>query len=355
MKIQLFERKMLTDPFMGFTVSALIKQAGATWSDQPRPLPLVEKPRLHTSMWLECDGHLVMLDMNDHVFFYDTEALKRCDVYLKANLNWQVTDKVLARHQLQEHRNKIKPYFFFATDPERVQRTRWHHPLALLRQPRRQICHIVGVYENPPKAGKASPFLNATAAIEPSEHHFWIRYHIQKALKEAGLTGYFRLTSRCNPAIEDQETVFPNVSEYKFLSAMMDSQFTFVNTLPHAVLPWKATESMALERPIVMERTPLIEMPEPFALKVGQHYLELLPDFGSFIAAAGIEDPRSYRVLQPVDLELLRKRASILKTQITDNGLKQHMYEQVRLYNRTALAGGTVADYIRTQVRNVIH
>jgi hypothetical protein len=355
MKIELFEQDLLKDPFFGFTVAALLQCADAKWSHQPRPLPQIEKPRKHTSMWLECDGHLVMIDMNDHVFFYDTEALKRCDVYFKANLNWQVTDKVLERDHLQEHRGKIKPYFFFATAPERIHQSRWLHPLAMLRRPRHDVCHIVGVYENPPKAGKPSPFLTPGSKIEPSDYHFWIRYHIQEALKVSGLSGYYRLTSRQNSAIEDQKIVFPNVSEYKFVSAILDSQFTMVNTLPHAVLPWKATESMALGRPIVMERTPLIEMPAPFKMKAGSHYLELLPDFGEFSSSADIEDPLSYRVLEPVDLNLLRTRVQILKGQLADKALTGYMNEQVRIYSQTALTRGTVSDYIREQVGKSIH
>ena len=78
---------------------------------------------------------------------------------------------------------------------------------------------------------------------------------------------------------------------------MVDSRFTMINTLPHALLPWKASESLMLGRPFIVERSPLVEMPEPFQLRPNVHYLEMFPGFGDFDDNADIEDPHSYRIL----------------------------------------------------------
>ena len=53
--------------------------------------------------------------------------------------------------------------------------------------------------------------------VDPARYHFWIRYHVQQALRDAGVSGYYRLTSRGNRDIEDNQLIFPNLSERKFM------------------------------------------------------------------------------------------------------------------------------------------
>ena len=72
------------------------------------------KPREHSSAWAKFDGHLVFFDFSDHVFLYDIEALKKCDVYFKANLHRGVARKVLEKTGSQEHDSKILPFVWFA-------------------------------------------------------------------------------------------------------------------------------------------------------------------------------------------------------------------------------------------------
>ena len=82
-----------------------------------------------------------------------------------------------------------------------------------------------------------------------------------------------------------------------------------INTLPHALLPWKASESLMLGRPFIVERSPLVEMPEPFLLRPNVHYLEMFPGFGDFDDNADIEDPHSYRMLDHLHLDQFREGA----------------------------------------------
>lgn len=354
MKILLFEPTRRRDPYFRHTINALLAHAGARWTDRPRPRPQIEQPRRHTSMWLECDGYPVCLDHNDHVFFYDIEALKHAAVYFKANLNWQVTDKVLRQHNLGYLRSKIMPYFFFASDPAWTARRRWFDPWREWSGPRRDVCHIVGINSNPLAQGVRSPFLDGRTDLAPWEYHFWIRWHVSEALKRSGLSGYFRLTSRGNRALEDCRVVFPNISENRFFAAIQDCRMTMVNTLPHAVLPWKVAESFAMRRPVILERSPLVEMPEPFALVEGRHFLALLPDVGGFDTTASLDDPRSYRVLAPPDPVLLQQRMEWLREMLHDRERVRFMQQEVDSYARRSLSGTAAAEYICRTVESLI-
>jgi hypothetical protein len=205
---------------------------------------------------------------------------------------------------------------------------------------------VVGVYANPLREGQRSVFEPGGGAGQPGPYHFWIRRHTQEALQAAGLSGCYRLASRGNPAIEDGQNVRPNLGNRRFLWEMLRARFVVVNTLPHAVFPWKVTESLALGRPMLIERPPLVEQPAPFALREGEHFLSLMPECGGFDAGAPIDDPRSYRVLGPVDLAALRARARELAARVRDPEVVAHMTAAVRRYAREALAPETVAKHV---------
>ena len=359
MKIEIFEPELITrrgfNGFYGFFLSALVRCKGARPTSETRPLPRLMQPREHESAWIRVDGHLVFFDMSDHVFFYDTAALQRCDVYFKANLNWPVTDRVLAHNNLAAHRSKIAPFLFFADALDRYPARRawnsfWHG-----RQPCTDVCHITGIYMNPVRAGEPSVFRDPSIPLTPAHVHFWIRHETQQALKAAGITGTYRLTSRANPALEDHHTVFPNISQREFSRRIFDARFTVVNTLPHAVLPWKATESLAMGRPLVLDTTPLIEVPPPFSLARDQHYLELLPDLGGFNLTAPLDDPESYRLLVRIPPSRFTERALWLKQVLSDADRVAAMTEAVDDYARRILVKPVVADYICDQVRARIH
>jgi hypothetical protein len=314
------------------------------------------KPREHASAWARFDGHLVFFDFSDHVFLYDAKALKKCDVYFKANLHRGVTCKALEKVDCQEHESKILPFIWFGPNLEAYRPDFFLNRLMFLgSKPVHDVCNIVGVYENYRAKGEKSVFVSGGPSIDPAHYHFWMRYHVQQALREAGLSGYYRLTSRGNRDIEDNQLVFPNLSERKFMQAMIKSRFTMINTLPHALLPWKASESLMLGRPFIVERSPLIEMPEPFKLRVNVHYLEMFPWFGDFDDKAAIDDLHSYRILNRLHLDRFREGAEKIAVAVKDHELVEYMTEQVRQYSATILTPGFVADFVCEQVEKRIH
>ena len=128
-----------------------------------------------------------------------------------------------------------------------------------------------------------------------------------------------------------------------------------INTLPHALLPWKASESLMLGRPFIVERSPVTEMPEPFQLSPNVHYLEMFPGFGNFDDQADIDDPHSYRILDRLSLDQIREGAEKIANAIKDKELVDYMTEKVKQYSSTVLSPGFVADYICEQVGKRIH
>lgn len=357
MNIQIYEPELLFrkgfNGFYGFFLSALTRYKGATPTSEPRPLPRLTQPREHESAWLRVEGHLVFFDMSDHIFFYDLEALKRCDVYFKANLNGPVTDRVLAKADVTALRGKIVPFMFFADQLDRYPRHRawnafWHG-----KRRTYEVCHVTGVYMNPVQEGNPSIFADPSAPITPANYHFWIRYHTQQALKQAGVRGCYRLTSRANKQLEDHSAVYPNLSQRAFARCIFDARMTVINTLPHAVLPWKATESLAMGRPLILDTAPLIEIPEPFTLKADIHYLELFPGLGGFDASADLDEPASYRILKRLTPESLRERAEWLRDIVANRDQIEAMTMAVDHYARTILIKPVVADYICDQIQKV--
>jgi len=356
MNIKLYEPERLNEGFFHVIYKSLMRCKGAKPVYAPRPLPRLLKPREHTSAWADFDGHPVVFDMNDHVFFYDLPALEQCDVYFKSNLNWEVTEKVLREAGKPELRQKILPFFFFSPDPARDRRFRRINWFRGLGHSRYDVCHVVGVYKNYVMDGESSPFESPShTPIDPAPYHFWIRYHIQKAFKDAGISGYYRLTSRGNKAIEDNLIVHPNLHPWAYASHLVDGRLTMVNTLPHAVLPWKAAESLAMGRPLIFERAPLVEMPEPFGLKKNIHYLELLPEIGSFNSTAPLDSPTSYRVLNRVDINQFARQAEWLIHILSDRDRINTMTEQALYYADHVLTEPVVADFICDHVGRKIH
>jgi len=357
MRIELYQPELgKRGGFFRYFYTALMDCKSALALAGPRPLPCLVKPREHMSAWARFDGHLVFFDMSDHVFLYDGEALKLCDVYFKTNLNREITERVLRRSGLEDHICKIVPFFSFAQNLDIYRPGLARNRLArLLNRRTYDVSHVVGVYENRVRDGERSVFDGGGVSADPSRYHFWIRYHFREAMRAAGIKGYYRLISRGNKAIEDGRLVQANLTQWAYIQKILAGRLTVINTLPHAILPWKATESLALGRPFITERSPLIEMPVPFELKPNVHYLELLPGHGQFDRQAPLEDPASYRVLQPVGLHLLAERCEWLRATLGDGTLIDHMSEQVRDYAFRVLNKGFVADFICETVAPMIH
>jgi hypothetical protein len=354
MKIEIFEPELIRrrgcNGFYAYFLSALVKYAGAKPTDIARPLPRLTHPREHESAWTRFDGRLVFFDMSDHVQFFDLAALQKADVYFKANLHRGLAKRVMAGAGLSDHEPKLAPFLFFADGLERFQRDgRWRRWLRRDR-PQYDVCHVAGVYMNPIRDGGCSPYEYLSEPMTPASSHFWIRWHTQQSLREAGLSGYYRLTSRGVRALEDGVTVYPNLSRREFSRRITAGRITVVNTFPHAILPWKASESLALGRPLLLEQCPLVETPAPFALKPGIHYLELLPEAGCYDASAPLADPQSYRVLERVPIQRFQERAVWLRGILEDQDRMAAMGEACRQFAAKAYDKQRVSEYILESV-----
>ena len=358
MKIELFEPHLVSEKgVFRYLFRSFIRYKNAGLVSEPRPFPSLLKPREHSSAWARFDGHLVFFDYSDHIFLYDAEALKNCDVYFKANLHRGVTRKALKRAGVQEHEHKILPFVWFAGNLEAYRLdSKWNRLRLLGARPNFDVCNIVGIYGNYLAIGEKSVITgNSGPPVDPARYHFWIRYHVQQALREAGVSGYYRLTSRGNRKLEDDQLIFSSLSERKYMRIMYESRFTVINTLPHALLPWKASESLMLGRPFIIERSPLTEVPEPFRLQPKVHYLEMFPGFGNFNDDAELEDPHCYRILNRLDSDRLREGAMNIAVAVKDRDLLEYMHEQARKYSATILSPSFVADYVCGQVEKRIH
>ncbi len=178
---------------------------------------------------------------------------------------------------------------------------------------------------------------------------------MQQALKKQGITGHYRLTSRGKAELEDHRTVYPNLSRRAFSRCITDGRVTVVNTFPHAVLPWKASESFILGRPLLLEQKPLTECPQPFELKESVHFLEFLPGTGDFDETSDLDDPASYRVLTRIPIDRFRERAAWLKDILVDHDRLAEMGEACRTLAVTAYSKENVSAYICDQMRIRIH
>ena len=327
-------------------LSALVERAGARPTDAPRPLPRMMRPREHESCWVRWNAHWVFFDMSDHVQLFDLEALKLCAVYFKANLHRGLAGRVLREAGLAEHESKLAPFLFFSEGLADFERDFRRRRFWRLDKPKYDVCFVMGVYENPVRDGGMSPFEHPEAPMTPAACHFWLRWHALQAMRAAGIPGYYRLTSRANRALEDGVHVHGNLNRREFSRRISAGRITTVCTFPHALFPWKASESFALGRPILIEQAPLTETPAPFMPAAGEHFLEWLPGVGDFDAAAPLEDPASYRVLARIPLARFRARAEWLRDVLRDRERLAAMGAACRAFAARAYAPQTVADYI---------
>lgn len=357
MRIELIGQNHVTERgFFSYLFLALIKCKGARFIDAPRPTPEILSPRPISGAWVFFDSHRVFFDMSDHVFLLDLDALTHCELYFKANLCRTITDKILSQVGMASMKAKILPFVWFAPTLEMYNQNSIRNRLSSIFFRRHwDICHIVGVYENLKRQCVTSIFETNNVQLKPHEYHFWIRYHLQNVLRQSGLKGYYRLTSRGNRDIEDNVYVFPNLTERSFMQKMQQSSLTVINTLPHALLPWKAFESLALGHPFIVERAPLVEIPEPFQLEAGKHFLELMPGFGSFDEEVDVDNPRSYRILQAPTLNDLNSAVTTLVRQIRDPAIVSYMTKHAMEYGQTVLKPEFVTDYICEKVRLMVH
>ena len=332
--------------FYGHFLSALAEQVGARGTNEPRPLPRLAHPREHESCWVRWHDHWVFFDMSDHVQLFDLEALKICSAYFKANLHRGIAGRVLREAGLAEHAGKLVPFLFFAEGLGDFERDFRRRRFWRLDKPAYDVCFVMGVYDNPVRDGKTSPFEDAAEPLTPAACHFWIRWHAMQAMKEAGIPGCYRLTSRANRSLEDGRNVCGNLNRREFSRRISAGRITAVCTFPHALFPWKASESFALGRPILIEQTPLTETPAPFMPKAGEHFLEWLPGSGDFDAAVPLSDPASYRVLARIPPARFRERAEWLRGVLRDRDRLAAMGAACREFAARAYAKKTVADYI---------
>lgn len=109
-----------------------------------------------------------------------------------------------------------------------------------------------------------------------------------------------------------------------------------------------------MHRPFIIERKPLIEIPQDFDLIPGKHYLELLPDWGMFEEERKVDDERRYRVLQYPPSEMLQRACEELKEKVQDKELFLYMTDQIRQFAEQRMTPGAIADHVREQVESAL-
>ncbi len=354
MKIEIFEPELITrrgfNGFHRYYLSALVAHAGARPTNEPRPVPRLRVPREHESAWIRCDDALIFFDMSDHVQLIDFEALRKCAVYFKANWYPAVAHRLLRERGEPELVSRMAPFLFFSEGLDDFIRDARRRRFWRTDRPRYDICFVMGVYENLIRLGRRSPFESDGEPLTPAACHFWIRKHVAEALKSR-FRGYYRLVSRANPAIEDGVHVRSNINRRAFSRRMSDGRITAVCTLPHAVFPWKVSESFVLGRPILLDREPITVTPDAFCPRKGEHYLTLLDDRTEPDPVARWEDPRSYRVLPRIRIDQIDAAAESLRTAIEDRARLRAMGESCRAFAERAYRPERVAGYICDTIR----
>lgn len=358
MKIEIYEPELIArrgfNGFYRFFLNALVDHVGARPIANPRPLPRMTKPREHESAWIRCDDALVFFDMSDHVQLIDLDALRACAVYFKANLHRGIAERLLREQGVPELASKFAPFLFFSEGLDDFMRDAQRRAFWRMDRPRYDICFVMGVYENPIRAGRRSPFQHAAEPMTPAACHFWIRHHLVDALRASGLSGYFRLTSRANRELEDGVHVQSNISRRSFSRAISHGRITAVCTLPHAVFPWKVSESFVLGRPILLDCEPITETPAAFRPRRDEHYVLLFDHLPGPDLSAPWDDPRSYRVLPRLRESEIRQAVETVAMKLRDRERLRAMGEACRSFAAQAYRPRTVADYICETVRTRI-
>lgn len=350
MKIELYEPELIRrrgfNGFFRYFLSALVEHAGARPTSEPRPLPKMMLPREHESAWARFDDALVFFDMSDHIHLIDFDALRLCRVYFKANLCRPVARRLLAEHHALDLEQKLVPFTFFSEGLDDFFRDARRRAFWRLDRPAYDVCFVMGVYENPFMKGERSPFDDPSIPMTPASCHFWIRWHLQDEMRRAGLEGKYRLTSRANRAIEDGKHVFSNLSRRAFSRAITRGRVTAVCTLPHAVFPWKVSESFALGRPILLDCEPITEIPDQFRPLEGVHYITLLGKLPGPEMSASWEDPRAYRVLPRITPKDIRAAIEKIRPILQDKDRLLAMGCSAQKFAETAYRPERVARYI---------
>jgi hypothetical protein len=354
MNIKIYEPELIHrrgfNGFHRYYLTALFRHAGARPTQEPRPRPRMRSPREHESAWIRCDDALIFFDMSDHVQLIDIEALRLCAVYFKANFHPGIAERLLREHGAENLLAKIVPFTFFSDGLDDFVRDARLRRFFCLDRPSYDVCFVMGVYENPFRTGGRSPFVHAEEPMTPAACHFWIRAHVMESLR-AVFDGYYRLTSRANPAIEDGTHVKSNLSRRAFSRCISRGRITVVCTLPHAVFPWKVSESFVLGRPILLDREPITQIPAAFRPNLGEHYLTLLDDRTEPDLSAPWDDPRSYRVLPRLRAEDIRAAAEALRHTLADRERLRAMGEACRKFAERVYRPASVAAYICDTIR----
>lgn len=348
LKVALYEPHLAeSGSFFSFVYQAFHDVKGAELTSRPRPVPQMREPREHVSAWMEIDGALVLLDMSDHVFLIDLPALRKCDCYFKTNFHRETAEAVLSDTGEAALLTKMRPFFSFAgylhayLKPSCIRNV-----YERFFGQREDVCDVVGVYEHLRREGERSVYDENGPEIIPNRVHYWARVHTLEALKSAGLTGTLRLTSRYQTGLEDGELIFPNLSQRAYRRAILRSKMLVINTLPHALLPWKATESLALGRPFIVDVPPLTEFPAPFQLREGDHYLRLLPP-------ASFSSNKDGRVLHSYRMEDFQEGAARVAEVLRDAEKYCHMKHEVEEFRKRALHPQTIVEYICNELESV--
>lgn len=354
MKVGFYESRHLHEAgFFRFLFRALKRHAGAVVLGEDRPVKRdPNRKRGHEGACLVVDEARVFVDMSDHVFDFDPDGLGWADLYFKANLNREIARRVLEAKGLEASFGKLRAFTFFAPT---LGKSHWYRAvfgIPGLRDAirRRHLTHVVGVYENPYLRGEDPIKGVAGGRLTPSGMHFAIRDVFSKQLNQLkDLDVFSRLTSRGNGEIEDSRNVYPNLNHWHFLWKILTSDLLVLNTFPHALYPWKVFEAMGMGKPFVVERSPLVEIPEAFLPQAGTHFLEVLPGFGNFDARVPLEDPAAYRILDFPPTERIEEGMKRISARLRDREDMRRMQAACRDFARNRLNPRFVSNWFLTE------
>lgn len=354
LKFQLLRPNPRNQLFLDYLYRCLEKCGNVSYfgESQLEFTSVLNQNREHLSTVVKFEGKLLVFDLSDHAFLWDTGALDNCDVYFKANLNWKIAERYIGEHLSESNRQKIAPFMLFTHSLFKVNRMKWCYSLGAMME-KYDVCQITGIYRNyllDNHGGDAFPLASSKSA---DEYHFWIRYLTHKYLEESGVNSFTRLTSKGQKDQEDRNSVFGTVNKHEYLRKMCASRFKFVNVMPHALYPWKATESVIMETPLILDHDTMMELPEPFLLRENEHFISLLGKRFDFDSGLDLEDPHSYRLLNLVESAEFSEAMESLIERINDAELHKYMKHQVIALKKRLIDPSNLLRYILSLVETL--
>ena len=281
---------------------------------------------------VDWDGKKLYFDLSDHAFLWNLDALEQCDVYFKANLHLGIAEKFLEKECFAKNQHKIAPFLLFSPNTKQLIKKRKLYKWASKIGKTCEVNHVVEAFQNRLKDSKIlNDKMEIRKDLSPDEYHFAIRNLTHRLLSQGELNSYSILTSKGQKGIEDGSSIHPTLNKHLYFLKLISGNYEFINIMPYAFLPWKVTEGLAFDRPLILDHNPLMEMPVGFELKEGTHFLSLLGNRFEFGLDHDSDNPACCRLLNPVSETDMRASFESLLIKMKDtasyDGLKANVMD----------------------------